>query len=146
VQSEQLLELEQGQWEGAVRRECFTPELTARFAADPWGLAWTFAPPGGESQKEVEERMAKYLRQVVLPGLRPGAPAIVVGHGMALKCLLRHLLGSLPTMSRNIAWNNTACTEIGFVPAPGNGSGGSEGTWHILRVNDTSHLPHELVS
>lgn len=36
VQSEQLLELEQGQWEGAVRRECYTPELTAQFAADPW--------------------------------------------------------------------------------------------------------------
>lgn len=36
VQSERLLELEQGEWEGAVRRECYTPELTARFAADPW--------------------------------------------------------------------------------------------------------------
>ena len=36
VQSEQLLELEQGEWEGRVRRECFTPELTAQFAADPW--------------------------------------------------------------------------------------------------------------
>ena len=36
MQSEQLLELEQGQWEGAVRRECYTPELTAQFAADPW--------------------------------------------------------------------------------------------------------------
>lgn len=47
TQAEQLLELDQGRWEGAVRAECFTPELTAAFAADPWGRAWEFTPPGG---------------------------------------------------------------------------------------------------
>lgn len=52
----------QGAWEGRVRSKCFTPELTAQFAADPWGAAWEFQPPGGgESQKEVEERMTAYL-------------------------------------------------------------------------------------
>lgn len=40
VQSEQLLELEQGEFEGAVRRECFPPELIASFAADPWVSEW----------------------------------------------------------------------------------------------------------
>lgn len=76
-----MLELDQGEWEGAVRRECFTPDLTAAFAADPWGLAWDFAPPGGESQRQVEQRMAEYLVQQVLPHARPDAPAIVVSHG-----------------------------------------------------------------
>lgn len=64
-----------------MRRECFTPELTAAFAADPWGLAWDFAPPGGESQRQVEQRMSEYLVQQVLPHVRPDAPAIVVSHG-----------------------------------------------------------------
>ncbi|KAL4424511.1 hypothetical protein ABPG77_006820 [Micractinium sp. CCAP 211/92] len=172
VQSERLLELEQGEWEGAVRRECYTPELTARFAADPWGLAWNFSAPGGESQRQVEARMLAYLAECVLPGLEPGDRAIVVSHGMAIKCLLRGILNSLPSMSRNISMGNTAITEVGFVPRKGGGSSGSsngsteataaaaaaaghggvspgplgEGTWHVLRVNDLSRLSYDLRS
>lgn len=102
--SEQLLELDQGSWEGLERRECYSSgqsaaprpllplcatspwppldrphrncrctatslptlptsrtELTARFAADPWRTAWHFTPPDGESQRQVEERMAAYI-------------------------------------------------------------------------------------
>lgn len=53
----------------------------------------------------------------ILPKLTPGAPAIVVTHGMALKCFLRGILHSLPTQSRNIATLNTSITEVGFLPA-----------------------------
>ncbi|KAI7842584.1 hypothetical protein COHA_003688 [Chlorella ohadii] len=160
--SEQLLELDQGQWEGAVRRECFTPELTAAFAADPW--------------RQVEQRMTQYLVQQVLPHARPDAPAIVVSHGMAIKSFMRGVLHSLPTMSRNIALANTSVTEVGFIPAKHSSSGTSNGgagnsggqaaivdssrepaadgrpsngsmaggSWHVLRINDTAHLPFDL--
>ena len=118
--------------------------------------------------------MAEFLTQRVLPSLSPGAPAIVVGHGMAIKCLLRGVLSSLPTMSRSIATGNTSITELGFVPSPAAHNGGSTGaangsseskggkggggvginatlascggTWHILRVNDLAHLPFDLRS
>lgn len=93
---------------------------------------------------QVEERMLAYLREEVLPRLSPDAPAIVVSHGMAQKCLLRGLLNSLPTMSRNIAMGNTSVTEVGFLPSADGGV--SDGTWHILRVNDLAHLPLELRS
>lgn len=81
---------------------------------------------------------------------------------MAIKCVLRGILGSLPTMSRNIALSNTSITEIGFMPSKGaagsssNGAahvdssrgpayaGSSRGAWHVLRVNDTAHLPLDL--
>lgn len=92
--------------------------------------------------------------------------------GMAIKCLLRGILNSLPSMSRNILMGNTAITEVGFVPRKGGGSSGScngsteptaaaaaaaghggvspghlgEGTWHVLRVNDLSHLSYDLRS
>ena len=56
-------ELDQGEWEGAVRARCYTPDLTAAFAADPWGLAWTFAAPGGESQKQVRTSTSCCVRQ-----------------------------------------------------------------------------------
>ena len=115
--------------------------------------------------------MAEFLTHRVLPSVTPEAPAIVVGHGMAIKCLLRGVLSSLPTMSRSIATGNTSITELGFVPSPtahngssnatssGNHSGGKGGSvginatlagcggsWHILRVNDLSHLPFDLRS
>ncbi len=49
----------------------------------PQGLGWNFAPPHGESQRQVEQRMTQYLVQQVLPHARPDAPAIVVSHGEA---------------------------------------------------------------
>jgi len=94
---------------------------------------------------------------------------------MSIRCLLRGVLLSLPTLSRNIKVGNTAITEIGFTPGPGgsqagssstqagagtktNGSSGGHrqgggpaaplppGSWHLLRVNDESHLPYDLRS
>ena len=112
--------------------------------------------------------MACYVRQTVLPRLAPGgAPAVVVSHGMAIKCLLRCLLNSDPTMSRNISLANTAITELHFRPGTGGGaeaaaaplppaaasgrpSSSTEaawgGRWQIVRVNDTAHLPLSLAS
>ena len=49
IQSEELLELEMGEWEGALRAECYTPAALAAIAADPHN----FSPPGGESQLQV---------------------------------------------------------------------------------------------
>lgn len=88
----------------------------------------------------------------------------------AIKCFLRGLLHSLPTMSRNIRLVNTAVTELGFMPraaggskGPGSSNGGvavhldsSRGpaepslteafTPHILRLGDTAHLGFDLQS
>ena len=68
-----------------MRAQCYTPELTSAFAADPWGLGWHFQPPGGESQHDVEQRMTAYILGEVLPRVTPDAPGVVVGHGMAIK-------------------------------------------------------------
>ncbi len=68
--------------EGAPRAECYTSAVLARIDADPWN----FAAPGGESQKDVEERVAAYVLQKVLPRTKPGgAPAVVVAHGLVIK-------------------------------------------------------------
>ena len=66
------------------RKECIQAGCSLAWRCSPlaWqGLAWDFAPPGGESQRQVEQRMAEYLVQQVLPHARPDAPAIVVSHG-----------------------------------------------------------------
>lgn len=58
------------------------PEVVERIARDPHN----FAAPGGESQRQVEERVTAFVREQVLPALRPGGPpALVVSHGLAIK-------------------------------------------------------------
>mmetsp|Transcript_37447 Transcript_37447/g.83328 ORF Transcript_37447/g.83328 Transcript_37447/m.83328 type:complete len:229 (-) Transcript_37447:974-1660(-) len=135
--SKELLEVSQGQWEGALRADCYTPEVLARIANDPW----RFAAPGGESQKEVEERMSTFIRDVVLPNSTlDGPPALVFSHGLAIKCFLRGVLSSSAAMARKIAVGNTSITEVAWVEA-----GGMSG-WQLLRVNDRAHLVLEGIA
>lgn len=145
VASDRLLELEMGEWEGCLRSECYCPENLAIIEAN----AHTFAPPGGESQLQVEQRMVAFVEEVVKPAAAAasatGLPAVVVGHGLAFKTLLRHVLDSDARMSRKITLHNTAVTELGWVPPDGGGAGLQPG-WHVLRVNDTAHLLNEGVN
>ena len=68
--------------EGKPRGECYTPEVLARIAADPW----RFAAPGGESQADVEARVTGFVARRVMPRLVAGGPpGIVVAHGLAIK-------------------------------------------------------------
>jgi broad specificity phosphatase PhoE len=47
---------------------------------------WNFSPPGGESQRQVEERIKAYIMEEVMPVVKAGGPpAIVVGHGLAIR-------------------------------------------------------------
>jgi broad specificity phosphatase PhoE len=58
------------------------PEVLERIAADPF----TFAAPGGESQQELEARLASFVHRQLLPSLQwGGPPAVVVTHGLAIK-------------------------------------------------------------
>ena len=150
-----------GAWEGAPRAACYTPATLAAIAADPAGWA---PPGGGESQAAVEARMAAYVATSILPALAPGGPpAVLVGHGLAIKCLLRRVLAADPARFaiRNVRLDNTSVTEVGVCGAGegwwagwgaegGGGGGGGEASgdgalphprdaWHVLRVNDAAH-------
>lgn len=47
--TEQLLELDMGEWEGGERSVCYSPANLEIITKD----VWRFAPPGGESQQQV---------------------------------------------------------------------------------------------
>ncbi|GBF89533.1 hypothetical protein Rsub_02251 [Raphidocelis subcapitata] len=135
-ESEALLELDQGEWEGAARAECYTAAALAAIQADPWH----FAAPGGESQADVERRATAHVLEGVMPRLRPGGPpGVVVAHGLTIKCFLRGVLGSAPANSWKIRLDNTAVVEVGWVDS------GPAAGWHLLRVNDAAHLLAEGV-
>ena len=139
IQSPDLLELDMGAWEGGDRAACYNAETLTAIDADPTGWA---PPGGGESQAGVEERMAAYVASSILPSLVPGGPpGVLVGHGLAIKCLLRRILGADPAVfaARNVRLDNTGITEVGL-----SGNGGWSGAvrrdaWHVLRVNDAAH-------
>jgi broad specificity phosphatase PhoE len=75
----ELEEMSMGSWTRKKRVECYTPEVLKQIEQDPWN----FAPPGasstssscsfflleGESQKEVEERMLKFLKEKIIDPL-----------------------------------------------------------------------------
>ncbi|EPS59771.1 hypothetical protein M569_15033, partial [Genlisea aurea] len=61
--SDSLVEMSQGQWEGCHRSEVFTPEtvtLMDKFQPD-------FCAPAGESLRQVEFRMVRFLNTAVVP-------------------------------------------------------------------------------
>jgi hypothetical protein len=44
--------------EGRPRQECYTPQVLQQIQAD----SWSFAAPGGESQKQLEDRVVRGAR------------------------------------------------------------------------------------
>lgn len=128
---EDLLEIEMGQWAGKDRKKTYSPQVLAEIRARPVD----FAAPGGESQRQVEERVARCIEERVLPaaadiaateeGKKSGSgddsskgslPVVaVVAHGVSIKTFLRRVLASDPhgfAAARNIALANTGICEV----------------------------------
>lgn len=134
VQSDHLLELDMGEFEGQPRSVVYNEKTLDLIHQD----IINFRPPGGESQRDVELRMLSYILDNIAQG---DAPTInfVTTHGLAIKCVLRHILDSSPTMTRKIITENTSMTEIVYTPVHMTTNRDHAG-WQLLRVNDCSHL------
>ena len=126
---DELLELDQGDWTWKLRDEMYTPEIRKIIALDPWN----FAPPNGESQRQVEERMLKFVYQNILNKrheYNTDHSIAIFGHGTAIKCTLRGIMNSNPKLTYKMVLENTSITEFVY-----DGS-----TLNLSRFNDTSHL------
>lgn len=134
----ELLELDQGEWQGELRTVYQQPEVAAAMKAN----SYEFKAPGGESQKDVEKRISSYITNTVLPSAREQSKmnydnntiqpvTIVVGHGMAFKCFMRHILDSTPAMTTHMQFDNCSITEVAMDDDKG---------WYVLRMNDQSAL------
>jgi alpha-ribazole phosphatase len=86
-----LRELNFGAWEG-MPWDDVPRALSDEWAADPWNLA----PPGGESERQLWERVARVARELLLAEL---ARVAVVSHGGPLRHL-RCLLTGAPAEAR----------------------------------------------
>ncbi|MDL2209012.1 histidine phosphatase family protein [Parabacteroides sp. OttesenSCG-928-J18] len=121
VYSAELQELSQGDWEGKPRADIYTVEQLAEINANQW----LFKPPNGESQKEVEERMLAFLSSEILDKFTDGN-FLIVGHGVAFKCLLRNILGISSQMGYKLMIENVSLTKLRYDDANG---------WHVDYIN-----------
>lgn len=126
IQSEELLELSQGDWEGKVRSETYTPEVLEKLLSDKWN----FKAPNGESQKEVEERGYGWIEKNLLPLSEKDSTIGVFTHGLLTRCILRRILDSTPDMTYYLVTDNTSITRLVYL----------NGNWRLIKVNETAHL------
>lgn len=159
--AEELLEIDQGDWEDALRAEIFTPEVRAASQRDPGH----HHAPGGESPAQVEERAAQFLFHRVIPdtiesvaaeaaaaaaGVNGGdavpdggaaAPTLradglggvvlVFTHGFVIKTLVRRVTGG--------SWDSVGRTHVSNGGAVEVGVTANEGLI-LLRCNDDAHV------
>lgn len=123
-----------GDWEGALRSMCYTESVLEQIESD----CHNFAPPNGESQKQVEARMINFLHNDVCPSIPRNGAALVFGHGLAFKTTLRYILDSDPRHTRNIGLDNTGIIEL--MCTCDDADNINRYSWRVLRVNDSSHL------
>ncbi|MDX2301718.1 MAG: histidine phosphatase family protein [Microscillaceae bacterium] len=121
-----IVELCQGEWTGRLREETYTEQVMKIIHEDPWN----FKAPGGESQKEVEERIFDWLEMEILPHFEQNLKIAIFSHGVAIKCLVRKITEANPAMTYRIFIENTSITQFCF----------DERGWHLRRLNDYGHL------
>ncbi len=123
-----LQELDQGEWEGRSRSELYTPQMLAHINADNWN----FCPPGGESQRQVEERQMNWIQDLLVRS-RKDFTVGIYGHGVALSCFLRGVMRFDPSLTYRVRHWNTGVTRLEY----------SSAGWSLICMNDSAHLPLE---
>lgn len=125
---DRLLELCMGSWTGKNRNEVYSKDVVDK-------LDIFHRPPGvdengdsGESQMDVEERMVKFMNDVVRSHPN-GSVVAVVSHGIAIKCFLRYMLQMGPIANLHINLKNTSVTDILYKSVSGD-----KGGWHLNRL------------
>ncbi len=121
----ELQEIDQWDWEWLSRELIYTPETIKEIQADNHN----FKAPNGESQKDVEIRMTKFISEL-LSEENPVEIIWLFTHWFAIRCFLRWILDSDARMSFRLAIENTSVTELVFDWA----------YWNINRIGSISHL------
>ena len=119
---ERLIELDYGEWDGVPLR-LVPPEDWAKWRADA-----TFAPPGGESLVEVQDRVASFCADFV-----NGSETVIVAvsHVSPIKAAVCVALGRDPLLTWRMQLSLASITRIGGRP---------DGTPFLLTYNEVAHL------
>jgi broad specificity phosphatase PhoE len=127
VVDDRLVELNYGAWEGRTHEgcSCATPAIYRAWELDPG----TVAPPEGESGAQLIARLTPFLADAAQRHRRGNV--VVVCHRTVCRLLACHLMGvPLSEYRRRIAMDNAAVNIFETW----------QGKWHVVALNDTSHL------
>jgi len=105
----ELEELDQGKWEGRLRDEMYTPHVLDSVKRN----ILDFKAPDGESQREVGNRIDKFITQHVLTNNPPMKIAIFF-HGLAIKCWLQHIMQFDPKFLYPMEIDNCSVTRLKY--------------------------------
>ncbi len=126
---EALREFDLGDWEGRSFVELKEKEnLWNRWRTDPW-----FAPPGGESPRSFNQRAVQAFQH--LAEQYPDQTVLAVTHGGLICNVLASWFGTGPDDWRRWEPHNCAVTILTF----------DNGQWQATAVNETKHLPPEVI-
>ncbi len=103
-----LAEQALGDWQGLPHAEL--PERLTRPAHAFWPLGGEERPPGGESMRDVIERVGGRLEELAREF--PGRDVIVVGHGGAIRAAVAHALRIEADNALHLALQNFSLTRI----------------------------------
>ena len=107
----ELSEFDRGSWEGKTYQELHeTHRLWHNIKRDPH-----FAPHGGESPRQVTDRLTGALRDIA--DRHPGEQTVVVAHGGSLSMAFAELIDGDYSQWRGVM-GNCALSELSFGPAP----------------------------
>jgi broad specificity phosphatase PhoE len=97
-----------GEWQG-IPHEAL-PALLTRPAHPFWPHAGEEHPPGGESFREVQARVAGVLER--LATLLEGQDIVIVAHGGSIRAALSHAMGLSPDQALVFSIKNLSLTRI----------------------------------
>ena len=124
---QRLIELNYGAWEGRTFEEVkrTMPALYQAWDADPAHVA----PPEGETGVQLIERVTPFLAELAQKYQRGNV--VVVCHRTVCRLIACHIMGvALFEYRHRVAMENAALNILET----------REGKWHVVTLNDTSHL------
>jgi broad specificity phosphatase PhoE len=127
VVDRRLMELNYGAWEGRTYEESrrATPDIYRAWEADPAKVA----PPEGESGEQLVERVTPFLVEVAQR--HQAGNVVVVCHRTLCRLIACYIMGvPLSEYRKRIPMDNAALNIFET----------REGKWHVVALNDTSHL------
>jgi len=127
----ELEELDQGEWEGKPRSECYTQEVVALLDKD----GYTFKPPGGESQQDLENRMVAFVEKHIIDRLQDQGcddSVALFGHSLAIKVFWRYVFGAAKQVTYKHVLDNTGLVTLLYHK--------KTKSWHMQGFNTTDHL------
>jgi len=124
---ERLRECAFGEWEGLNVREIaeLYPELYENYLRD----SVTYRAPSGERLESLQARVVCAINDIA--ERHPEDTVVAVVHGGPIRAFLCHALGTPLEAFRKIKLDNCGLTALLL---------GSDGTWFLEALNDTSHL------